>query len=72
MIGYKDNADILRGAVAWGAACPNCYSTSHKDCTGDDEECLVCDHESREHCLDNTACQEKGCECSEFKGESHG
>lgn len=77
MIGYKDNADILRGAVAWGA-CPNCYSTTHKDCTGDDDECRrvdsstydvakICGHERYLHSGANGECE--NCKCHSFSAE---
>ena len=36
-IGYKDNAAVLREMVRDGA-CPNCYSMTHRDCTGEESE----------------------------------
>ena len=65
-IGYKDNADILRSAVRWGA-CPNCYSTSHKDCTGWDNECIECLHTRYEH--DGARCRKNECQCEKFVEE---
>ena len=69
-IGYADNAAILRSMVRSGA-CPNCYSMSHKDCTGDDDECLTCNHARSEHLgpttyEDHETCQTKECVCNKF------
>ena len=77
MIGYKDNSDILQSAVRWGA-CPNCYSTSHKDCTGYYDECRrvdsstydtarICGHERYLHSGANGECE--NCKCHSFSEE---
>ena len=76
-IGYADIADILRSAVI-GGACPNCYSTTHRDCSGEDDECRrvdsssgdvakICGHERYLHSKANEGCE--SCDCHGFSEE---
>ena len=77
MIGYKDNADVLRSMVGSGA-CPNCYSFGHRNCTGADDECRrvdsssgdvakMCGHERYLHSGSHGQCE--SCDCSSFSEE---